>query len=33
VAFEQGGYEPSASNAAKGTEARVKAVIEELLRR
>lgn len=33
VAFEQGGYEPSASNAAKGTEARVKAAIEELLRR
>lgn len=33
VAFEQGGYEPSASNAAPGTEARVKEVIRELLGR
>lgn len=32
VAYEQGGYEPSASNAAPGTEARVKETLQELLR-
>ena len=32
IAFQQGGYEPSASNAAPGTEARVKEVILELIR-
>ncbi len=31
LAFQQGGYEPGASNAAPGTEARVKQLIGELL--
>jgi hypothetical protein len=30
-AFQEGGYEPSASNAGPGTEARVKAAIRALL--
>jgi hypothetical protein len=33
VAYEQGGYEPGASNAAPGTEARVKETIKKLLGR
>jgi hypothetical protein len=33
VAYEQGGYEPGASNAAPGTEARVKEAIKKLLGR
>ena len=32
IAFQQGGYEPSASNAAPGTEARVKEIIRQLIR-
>lgn len=32
VAYAQGGYEPGASNAAPGTEARVKETLQELLR-